>query len=77
MIQFNYSQNLLFSDADMQQHQEEISKVYQQLTTKSGKGNDFLGWLDLPEETDEVLLNQIQSCANRLASVVHILVHVP
>ena len=67
MIQFNYSQNLLFSDADMQQHQEEISKVYQQLTTKSGKGNDFLGWLDLPEETDEVLLNQIQSCANRLA----------
>ena len=66
MIQFNYSQNLLFSDADMQQHQEKISKVYQQLTTKSGKGNDFLGWLDLPEETDEVLLNQIQSCANRL-----------
>ena len=66
MIQFNYSQNLLFSDADIQQHQEEISKVYQQLTTKSGKGNDFLGWLDLPEETDEVLLNQIQSCANRL-----------
>ena len=66
MIQFNYSQNLLFSDADMQQHQEEISKVYQQLTTKSGKGNDFLGWLDLPEETDEALLNQIQSCANRL-----------
>ena len=34
--------------------------------TKSGKGNDFLGWLDLPEETDEVLLSQIQNCANRL-----------
>lgn len=66
MIQFNYSQNLLFSDADIQQHQEEIAKAYQQLTTKSGKGNDFLGWLDLPEETDEVLLNQIQNCANRL-----------
>lgn len=66
MIQFNYSQNLLFSDADIQQHQEEIAKAYQQLTTKSGKGNDFLGWLNLPEETDEVLLNQIQNCANRL-----------
>lgn len=66
MIQFNYSQNLLFSDADIQQHQEEIAKAYQQLTTKSGKGNDFLGWLDLPEETDEVLLSQIQNCANRL-----------
>ena len=66
MIQFNYSQNLLFSDADIQQHQEEIAKAYQQLTTKSGKGNNFLGWLDLPEETDEVLLSQIQNCANRL-----------
>ena len=66
MIQFNYSQNLLFSDADIQQHQDMIAKVYQQLTTKNGKGNDFLGWLDLPEETDEVLLNQIQNCANRL-----------
>ncbi len=66
MIQFNYNQNLLFSDADMQQHQDKIAKAYQQLTTKTGKGNDFLGWLDLPEETDEVLLNQIQSCANRL-----------
>jgi len=66
MIQFNYSQNLLFSDADMQQHQEEIAKAYQQLISKTGKGNDFLGWLDLPAETDEVLLNQIQNCANRL-----------
>lgn len=66
MIQFNYNQNLLFSDADMQQHQDKIAKAYQQLTTKTGKGNDFLGWLDLPKETDEVLLNQIQSCANRL-----------
>jgi glucose-6-phosphate isomerase len=66
MIQFNYSQNLLFSDADLQKHQDEIAKAYQQLTNKSGKGNDFLGWLDLPEETDEVLLTQIQNCANRI-----------
>ena len=66
MIQFNYSQNLLFSDADLQQHQEKITKAYQQLISKTGKGNDFLGWLDLPEETDEALLAQIQNCANRL-----------
>ena len=43
-----------------------MTQVYQQLCDKSGKGNDFLGWLDLPEETDEVLLNKIQNCANRL-----------
>lgn len=43
-----------------------MTQAYRQVCDKSGKGNDFLGWLDLPEETDEALLNQIQSCANRL-----------
>lgn len=66
MLQFDYSHNLFLSNAELQQHQASIEKAYQTLLNKSGKGNDFLGWLDLPEETDEVLLNQIQSCANRL-----------
>ena len=66
MIQFDYSQNLFFSTEQMQQHQSEIEKAYQQLCSRNGKGNDFLGWLDLPETTDEVMLNQIQNCANRL-----------
>lgn len=66
MIQFDYNQNLFFSAEQMQAHQPEIEKAYQQLCKRNGKGNDFLGWLDLPEETDEVLLSQIQNCANRL-----------
>ena len=66
MIQFDYSQNLFFTPSQLQAHQPEVEKAYQQLCGKNGKGNDFLGWLDLPEETDEALLNQIQNCANRL-----------
>ena len=66
MIQFDYSQNLFFSDAEFQQHQDCVGKAYQTLQSKSGKGNDFLGWLDLPAETDEALVAQIQNCANRL-----------
>ncbi len=66
MIQLNLNDNLFFTPEQVKSHQAEISNAYQQLCSKSGKGNDFLGWLDLPEETDEALLNQIQSCATRL-----------
>lgn len=66
MIRFNYCHNLFFSDADIQQHSESVEQAYQKLIRKDGKGNDFLGWLDLPETTDETLLSQIQACANRL-----------
>ena len=66
MIQLNLNDNLYFTPDQLKSHQAEISNAYQQLCSKSGKGNDFLGWLDLPEATDEALLNQIQSCATRL-----------
>jgi glucose-6-phosphate isomerase len=66
MIQLNLNDNLYFTPDQVKSHQAEISNAYQQLCSKSGKGNDFLGWLDLPEATDEALLNQIQSCATRL-----------
>ena len=66
MIQFNYTNNLLFSEEKIHENEQLVNKAYAQLCDKSGKGNDFLGWLDLPEETDEALLARIQNCANRL-----------
>lgn len=66
MIRFDYSKQLLFTDGQIREQEQHVANAYQQLCDKNGKGNDFLGWLDLPEETDEALLNQIQSCANRL-----------
>lgn len=66
MIRFDYSNQLLFTDEQIREQEQHVANAYQQLCDKNGKGNDFLGWLDLPEETDEVLLNQIQNCANRL-----------
>lgn len=66
MIRFDYSNQLLFTDGQIREQEQHVANAYQQLCDKNGKGNDFLGWLDLPEETDEALLNQIQSCANRL-----------
>jgi len=66
MIRFDYSNQLLFTDTQIHEQEKHVANAYQRLCDKSGKGNDFLGWLDLPEDTDEALLNQIQNCANRL-----------
>ena len=66
MIRFDYSNQLLFTNEQIREQEPLMAKAYQQLCDKNGKGNDFLGWLDLPEETDEAFLNQIQNCANRL-----------
>lgn len=68
MIQFDYSnvqQNI--SDSAVSAEVARLSQAYQQLVGKTGKGNDFLGWLDLPAEMDDVTLNNIQNCANKIA----------
>ena len=39
-------------------------KAYQELINKTGKGNDFLGWLDLPHKTKTDFLNEIKNFTN-------------
>jgi len=48
---------------------DEIKAHFKSLTDKTGKGNDFLGWVDLPAQPDEALLSSIQEIAYRLASI--------
>ena len=55
MIRFDYSNQLLFTDGQIREQEQHVANAYQQLCDKNGKGNDFLGWLDLPEETLEHL----------------------
>ena len=66
MVQLDTNSNIFFTRDALQKYHGDIAHAYQLLCSKSGQGNDFLGWLDLPETTDETLLSQIQACANRL-----------
>ncbi len=51
------------------------SDAYLQLVNRSGKGNEFLGWLDLPNpEITSGIQNKINSVANRLRSQSEIVV---
>src|SRR5690554_1699504 len=45
---------------------ENVQKQLKTLTEKKGEGNDFLGWLDLPEEISPDHLMSIEETAARL-----------
>jgi glucose-6-phosphate isomerase len=47
---------------------EELNRNQQLLHEKTGKGNDFLGWLNLPSSITESDLSEIESVANDLRS---------
>jgi len=47
---------------------ERIDLCQRQIETKSGKGNDFLGWVTLPAEITEEQLKSIEKVANELRS---------
>ena len=40
-----------------------ISVIYETIYKKTGAGNDFLGWVNLPSEIDEGLLADIEKTA--------------
>jgi glucose-6-phosphate isomerase len=48
--------------------QKEIHYHHQILLSRTGKGNDFLGWIDLPQNIDEELIARIESDAADLRS---------
>jgi glucose-6-phosphate isomerase len=54
--------------------QSEIIKHLEAITTKTGKGNEFLGWVDLPEELDDSILSSIEEYAQKLANCSEVIV---
>jgi glucose-6-phosphate isomerase len=65
---FFYEDVLSFiqSESLLNQGKVEVEKAYKELVTKRGKGNDFLGWLDLPINVTENEINKIKSVAKQL-----------
>ncbi len=62
------------SGSDIEKKSFEIQKHIESLRTKTGKGNDFLGWLDLPDNTDASLLASIGDDAAKFAKQSEIVV---
>ncbi|MCF0203753.1 MAG: glucose-6-phosphate isomerase, partial [Muribaculaceae bacterium] len=66
-IQLNNSNVLgAVSQAEIDALQAKGVDAIEKLEKGTGEGNDFLGWLHLPSETDEALLNDIEASAKLL-----------
>jgi glucose-6-phosphate isomerase len=48
------------SDQDIERISLDIKKAHDALTNKTGRGNDFLGWLDLPSRIDDQLVAELE-----------------
>lgn len=54
--------------AELNAHAQLAEAAYQETIQKSGRGNDFLGWLSLPEDVSEENIQEIEDCAAKLAA---------
>ena len=45
-----------------------VAATYNTIYNKTGEGNDFLGWVNLPSELDETLISDIEQTAKDLRS---------
>lgn len=64
----------LVSLEEMAQYEHQAIMANESLHNKNGKGNDFLGWIDLPAQIDEQLLKSIENHAKMLAEKAKLLV---
>jgi len=74
-LQFQYKHVKRFlSEEEIQLMQHEVDISHSLLVEKAGKGNQFLGWIDLPARIDETLIGRIEADANEIREKAEILV---
>jgi glucose-6-phosphate isomerase len=61
-------------DKCLDRFQAEIHNCHKSLIERSGKGNDFLGWIDLPVNIDKTMLSRLKEDALRIAQCAEILI---
>ena len=56
------------SDAELKAMAPLVAKAHQDLHQKTGAGNDFLGWVDLPSRTPDALVAELTALAKEVAA---------
>jgi len=74
-LTFDYTHALPFIDKnELKNIAPEIEKAAQTLESKTGAGNDFLGWMNLPEDYDKAEFERIQAAAKRIQEQSEVLI---
>lgn len=68
-VLFNYkSASDFFTEDEMNKMEAHIHTAHEAIHNKTGAGNDFLGWVDLPENYDQNEFSRIKATANKIKS---------
>lgn len=68
-IRFDYGNAMfMIEDNDIASMKERVLEAKKTLLDRTGKGNDFLGWIDLPIEYDKEEFARIQAAAKKIQS---------
>ena len=68
-IKFDYSKALkFFNQSEIDCMQSYIDVAHDMLHDKTGLGNDFLGWVDLPKNYDKEEFNRIKRVSEKIKS---------
>ncbi|WP_141433829.1 glucose-6-phosphate isomerase [Bacillus sp. 03113] len=66
-IKFDYSKALsFFGEHEITYLQDAVKVAHHSLHEKTGAGNDFLGWIDLPAEYDQEEFARVQKSAEKI-----------
>ncbi|QQZ10529.1 glucose-6-phosphate isomerase [Heyndrickxia vini] len=66
-IQFDYSKALsFFGEHELTYLESAVKAAHQSLHNKTGAGNDFLGWIDLPVEYDKEEFQRILNASEKI-----------
>ena len=67
-MKFTFNDVLIaFSEDGLRSNAPHAEAAFQTAVQKSGRGNDFLGWIDLPAEISNEDLDRVEQCAAHLA----------
>ena len=64
-VKFTYA-NAMVSDAEMNMMKTQVEAAKNVLLAKTGAGNDFLGWIDLPVDYDKEEFDRIKKAAAKI-----------
>ncbi|HCB67638.1 MAG TPA: glucose-6-phosphate isomerase, partial [Acholeplasmataceae bacterium] len=73
-IQLTVNDARSFLDVKPESLQNKVNELHQMIHEKTGKGNDYLGWLDLPIHYDKAEYARILASAKRIQEQSKILV---
>ncbi len=74
-ISFEYTNaSFMFSDADMSAMKDKVVAAKKVLLDKTGEGNDFLGWIDLPVDYDKEEFARMKEAAKKIQNDSEVLI---